>query len=68
MTIGLVGSKVGMTRVFTEDGVSIPVTVIHVKTNYVTQIKREQTDGYDAIQITTGERKAHRVTKPLQDI
>ena len=64
MTIGLVGRKVGMTRVFTEDGVSIPVTVIEVEANRVTQVKSVETDGYNAIQVTTGAKKASRVTKP----
>lgn len=54
MTIGLVGRKVGMTRIFTEDGVSIPVTVIEVEANRVTQVKSVETDGYNAIQVTTG--------------
>lgn len=64
MTIGLVGRKVGMTRIFTEDGVSIPVTVIEVEANRVTQVKSVETDGYNAIQVTTGTKKASRVTKP----
>ena len=64
MAIGLVGRKTGMTRVFTEDGESIPVTVIEVSPNRVTQIKTEQTDGYQAIQVTFGERKPSRVLKP----
>ncbi|WP_341502816.1 50S ribosomal protein L3 [Gallaecimonas sp. GXIMD4217] len=64
MTIGLVGQKVGMTRVFTEDGVSIPVTVIQVEANRVTQVRDMDTDGYRAIQVTTGTKKANRVTKP----
>ena len=63
MTIGLVGRKTGMTRVFTEDGVSIPVTVVEVSPNRVTQIKELDADGYRAIQVTTGTRKASRVTK-----
>lgn len=65
MTIGLVGRKCGMTRVFTEDGVSIPVTVIEVLPNRVTQIKTVESDGYRAIQVTTGIRKRSRVTKPM---
>lgn len=64
MTVGLVGRKCGMTRVFTEDGVSIPVTVIEVLPNRVTQIKTLENDGYHAIQITTGIRKKSRVTRP----
>mgnify|MGYP007007239095 CR=1 FL=1 len=62
--IGLVGKKVGMTRIFTEDGVSIPVTVIEVEANRVTQVKDLANDGYRAIQVTTGAKKANRVTKP----
>jgi len=65
MTIGVVGRKIGMTRVFTDEGVSQPVTVIEVEPNKVTQIKTDETDGYRAIQITTGSRKASRVTKPM---
>ena len=63
MSIGLVGRKCGMTRVFTEDGASIPVTVIEATPNRITQIKSEETDGYSAIQVTTGTRKASRVSK-----
>ncbi|EPS8493298.1 50S ribosomal protein L3 [Yersinia enterocolitica] len=62
--IGLVGKKVGMTRIFTEDGVSIPVTVIEIEANRVTQVKSLETDGYRAVQVTTGAKKANRVTKP----
>ncbi|MBC8944482.1 MULTISPECIES: 50S ribosomal protein L3 [Xenorhabdus] len=62
--IGLVGKKVGMTRIFTEDGVSIPVTVIEIEDNRVTQVKNNETDGYRAIQVTTGSKKANRVNKP----
>jgi large subunit ribosomal protein L3 len=64
MTIGLVGKKCGMTRVFTEDGISIPVTVIEVLPNRITQIKLPETDGYKAIQVTTGTRKKSRLLKP----
>lgn len=63
MTIGLVGRKFGMTRVFTEDGASIPVTVIEVEPNRVTQVKDVDSDGYRAIQVTTGSRRASRVSK-----
>ena len=63
MTIGVVGRKCGMTRIFTEDGVSIPVTVIEVEPNRVTQFKNEESDGYRAVQVTVGERRASRVTK-----
>ena len=62
MAIGLVGKKCGMTRVFTEAGESIPVTVIEVDANRITQIKNIDTDGYQAIQITTGTRRDSRVT------
>ena len=61
---GLVGRKVGMTRIFTEEGVSIPVTVIEVQPNRVTQVKRSESDGYDAIQVTTGARAANRISRP----
>ena len=64
MAIGLVGRKVGMTRVFTEEGASIPVTVIEIEPNRVTQIRTSEKDGYDALQITTGTRRASRVSKP----
>jgi large subunit ribosomal protein L3 len=64
MTIGLIGRKRGMTRVFTEDGVSTPVTVIEVEPNRVSQLKTVDSDGYNAIQVTVGERKASRVSKP----
>lgn len=64
MTIGLVGRKIGMTRVFTEDGVSIPVTVLECTPNRVTQVKTLDTDGYNAIQVTAGSKKASRVNKP----
>ncbi|MBT6351672.1 MAG: 50S ribosomal protein L3 [Halieaceae bacterium] len=63
MTIGLVGRKSGMTRVFTEDGASIPVTVVEIAPNRVTQIKELETDGYRAIQVTAGSRKASKVSK-----
>ncbi|GAB3317061.1 large ribosomal subunit protein uL3 [Haliea atlantica] len=63
MTIGLVGRKSGMTRVFTEDGVSIPVTVVEIAPNRVTQIKELESDGYRAIQVTAGSRKASKVSK-----
>lgn len=67
MTIGVVGRKTGMTRVFTEDGVSIPVTVVHVEPNRVSQVKTVETDGYQAVQVTVGERRAqHRVSQPIK--
>jgi large subunit ribosomal protein L3 len=65
MSIGLVGRKSGMTRIFTEEGTSIPVTVVEVQPNRVTQIKTPETDGYTAIQVTTGSRRASRVTKSM---
>jgi len=65
MAIGLVGRKAGMTRVFTETGASIPVTVIEVEPNKVAQLKTLETDGYKAVQVTTGGRKASKVNKPM---
>ncbi|WP_333840073.1 50S ribosomal protein L3 [Pelomicrobium sp.] len=65
MTLGLIGRKVGMTRIFAEDGTAIPVTVLDVSSNRVTQIKLPETDGYSAVQITFGKRRASRVTKPM---
>jgi len=64
MSLGLVGRKVGMTRIFAEDGASIPVTVLDVSNNRVTQVKTPETDGYSAIQVTFGKRRASRVSKP----
>jgi len=63
MALGLVGKKAGMTRVFTEDGASVPVTVIEITPNRVTQVKTTDTDGYNAVQVTAGEKKASRVSK-----
>ena len=63
MSLGLVGRKVGMMRIFTDDGESIPVTVLDVSNNRVTQIKTPETDGYSAVQVTFGQRRASRVTK-----
>ena len=63
MTLGLVGRKVGMTRVFTEQGVSVPVTVLEMSPNRVTQVKSKDTDGYSAVQVTFGQKKANRVNK-----
>ncbi len=65
MTIGIIGRKAGMTRIFTNEGVSVPVTVIEVQPNRVTQIKTVETDGYRAVQVAMGERRASRVTKPM---
>jgi len=64
MAIGLVGRKAGMTRVFTEAGESVPVTVIEATPNRITQIKTDETDGYSAVQVTAGEVKQNRVSKP----
>jgi large subunit ribosomal protein L3 len=65
MTIGIVGRKAGMTRIFTDEGVAVPVTVIAVEPNRVTQVKTVETDGYRALQVTTGARRASRVTRPM---
>jgi len=65
MTIGLVGRKVGMTRIFTDDGVTQPVTVLDVSDNRITQIKTPEKDGYAAVQVLFGKRRASRVSKPL---
>lgn len=64
MSLGLVGRKVGMTRIFTDDGDSQPVTVLDVSNNRVTQLKTLDTDGYSAVQVTFGKRRASRVNKP----
>lgn len=63
MSLGVVGQKRGMTRIFTEDGESVPVTVIEVRPNRVMRLKTQVKDGYDAVQITTGERHANRINK-----
>ncbi len=63
--LGVVGVKRGMTRVFTEEGASVPVTVVSVEPNRVTQVKTQDADGYDALQITTGTRRPSRVSKPV---
>ena len=65
MSLGLVGRKVGMTRIFTDDGASVPVTVLAVSNNRVAQIKTPENDGYAAIQVAFGKRRPSRVTKPL---
>lgn len=65
MSLGLIGRKVGMTRIFTDDGTSVPVSVIDVSGNRVTQIKSAETDGYSAVQMTAGERRVSRVTKAM---
>lgn len=64
MTIGIVGRKSGMTRIFTDDGLSVPVTVIEAEPNRITQVKSVETDGYGAVQVTVGSRRASRVNKP----
>ena len=63
MSLGLVGRKIGMTRIFTDEGISLPVTVLDVSNNRVTQIKTINTDGYNAVQITFGVRRASRVVR-----
>ena len=63
MSLGLVGRKIGMTRIFTDDGTSLPVTVLDVSNNRITQIKTASTDGYSAVQVAFGVRRASRVTK-----
>ena len=63
MTIGIVGRKSGMTRVFNDKGASIPVTVVEVESNRVTQIKTDETDGYSAVQVTVGTRRSSRINK-----
>lgn len=63
MSLGLIGRKVGMTRIFTEQGESIPVTVIEMEPNRITQVKTSDNDGYNAIQVTVGNRRANRVNK-----
>jgi len=63
-SLGLLGRKVGMTRLFTDDGDSVPVTVVDISDNRVAQVKTQATDGYDALQVTFGKRRASRVTKP----
>jgi large subunit ribosomal protein L3 len=65
MTIGLVGRKVGMTRIFTDEGGTLPVTVLDVSDNRITQIKTAETDGYAAVQVAFGKRRASRVRKPI---
>ena len=65
MTIGIVGRKAGMSRVFTDDGRSVPVTLIEASPNRITQIKTAETDGYSAVQVTAGAKRAFLVSKPL---
>jgi large subunit ribosomal protein L3 len=66
MSIGLVGKKIGMTRVFSDEGVSTPVTVIEVTPNRISQVRTEETDGYNGMQVTIGERRANRVTRAMK--
>lgn len=68
MTIGVVGRKAGMTRIFTEQGASVPVTVIEVEPNRVTQVKTVDNDGYRALQVTAGKRRPSRVNKPATGV
>ncbi len=65
MSLGLLGRKVGMTRIFTEEGDTVPVTVIDVSNNRVAQIKSAEKDGYSAVQLAYGDKRANRITKPL---
>lgn len=65
MSLGLVGRKVGMTRIFTEDGFAVPVTVLDVSCNRIAQVKKMETDGYSAVQIAFGKRKPSRISKPM---
>ena len=65
MTNGVIGRKCGMTQIFTPEGLAVPVTVIHIATNRVVQVKKEETEGYNAIQVTSGERKLSRVNRPI---
>jgi large subunit ribosomal protein L3 len=64
MSLGIVGRKVGMTRIFTDDGETVPVTVVDVSNNRITQVKTAETDGYCAVQVAYGKRRANRVSKP----
>jgi len=65
MTIGIIGRKAGMSRLFMEDGRSVPVTLIEASANRITQIKTEETDGYSAVQVTAGAKRAALISKPL---
>ncbi len=64
MSLGLVGKKVGMTRIFTDAGDSVPVTVVHAPANRITQVRTTETDGYHAVQVTYGNKKPSRINKP----
>ena len=65
MAIGLIGRKCGMTRIFTEDGVSVPVTVVEVDANRVSQIKNSENDGYTAVQVAFGSKRSSLINKPI---
>lgn len=65
MSLGLIGKKVGMTRIFTEAGVSVPVTVVHAPANRITQVRTPEADGYHAVQVTYGDKKPSRINKPI---
>ena len=65
MAIGMIGRKVGMTRIFTEGGESVPVTVLDVSNNRVSQVKSTETDGYVAVQVSYGERRRSRINKAI---
>lgn len=65
MSLGLIGKKVGMTRVFTEAGVSVPVSVVHAPANRITQVRTPEVDGYHSVQVTYGDKKPSRINKPI---
>lgn len=65
MSLGLIGKKIGMTRIFTEAGVSVPVTVVHAPANRITQVRTPEADGYHAVQVTYGDKKPSRINKPI---
>ena len=65
MALGVIGKKIGMSRVFNADGAAVPVTVLEVTPNRVTQVKTDENDGYRAVQVTIGARRPSRVTKPM---
>jgi len=66
MSIGLIGKKIGMTRIFNDTGVATPVTVIEVTPNRISQVRTEANDGYNGLQVTVGERRSTRVTRPMK--
>jgi large subunit ribosomal protein L3 len=65
MSLGLIGKKVGMTRIFTDEGVSVPVTVVHAPANFITQVRTPEAGGYHAVQVTYGDKKSSRMNKPI---